>query len=233
MIKFSRLRATMLAILLVVLALLAVAGAATGRPVWDDLWKELFWLVLGVALVTFLVDALLSNAQTFELARRQASIIDVELSQLGLALLAVYGVRPGSVAPISAGPGRRQALRQLRQAVDRAATSGAGVDVEALRAARPTLLVSISIIGNSLANFLVRDRIQASRYYHGWSAVHQRLFALELDEVDDTVVARPPETPSQAELVDLVDAAVATFREMADLVDVDDLPWALALDTSG
>ena len=67
MIKFSWLRVRMLAGLLVVLALLAVAGAATGRPVWDDLWKELFWLVLGVALVTFLVEALLSNAQTFEL----------------------------------------------------------------------------------------------------------------------------------------------------------------------
>ena len=118
MIKFSRLRAGMLASLLVVLALLAVAGAATGRPVWDDVWKELFWLVLGVALVTFLVDGLLSNAQTFELARRQASTIDAELSQLGLALLAVFGVRPGSVGPVSAGPGRRQALRQLRQAVD-------------------------------------------------------------------------------------------------------------------
>ena len=232
MIKFSRLRAGMLAILLVVLALLAVAGAATGRPVWDDLWKELFWLVLGVALVTFLIDGLLSNAQTFELARRQASTIDAELSQLGLALLAVFGVRPGSVAPISAGPGRRQALRHLRQAVDDAAESAAGVDVKALRTARPTLLVSINILGGSIANFLVRDRTQASRYYHGWSAVHQRLFALDLDEVDDAVVGRSPDSASQAELVDLVDAAVATFREMVDLVDVDDLPRALALDYS-
>ena len=232
MIKFSRLRAGMLASLLVVLALLAVAGAATGRPVWDDVWKELFWLVLGVALVTFLVDGLLSNAQTFELARRQASTIDAELSQLGLALLAVFGVRPGSVGPISAGPGRRQALRQLRQAVDHAAESAAGVDVKALRTARPTLLVSINIIGVSLANFLVRDQTQASRYFHGWSAVHQRLFALDLDEVDDAVVGRSPDTASQAELVDLVDAAVATFREMVDLVDVDDLPRALALDYS-
>ncbi len=232
MIKFSRLRAGMLASLLVVLALLAVAGAATGRPVWDDVWKELFWLVLGVALVTFLVDGLLSNAQTFELARRQASTIDAELSQLGLALLAVFGVRPGSVGPISAGPGRRQALRQLRQAVDHAAESAAGVDVKALRTARPTLLVSINIIGVSLANFLVRDQTQASRYFHGWSAVHQRLFALDLDEVDDAVVGRSPDTAGQAELVGLVDAAVATFREMVDLVDVDDLPRALALDYS-
>ena len=232
MIKFSRLRAGMLASLLVVLALLAVAGAATGRPVWDDLWKELFWLILGVALVTFLVDGLLSNAQTFELARRQASTIDAELSQLGLALLAVFGVRPGSVGPISAGPGRRQALRQLRQAVDHAAETAAGVDVKALRTARPTLLVSINIIGVSLANFLVRDQTQASRYFHGWSAVHQRLFALDLDEVDDAVVGRSPDTAGQAELVDLVDAAVATFREMVDLVDVDDLPRALALDYS-
>jgi len=233
MIKFSRLRAGMLASLLVVLALLAVAGAATGRPVWDDLWKELFWLVLGVALVTFLVDGLLSNAQTFELARRQASVIDAELNQLGLALLAVFGVQPGSVAPINAGPGRRQALHQLRQAVDHAATSAAGVDMKTLRTVRPTLLVSINIIGGSLANLLVRDRTQASRYYHGWSAVHQRLFALDLDEVDDTVVNRSPGTASQAELVDVVDAAVATFREMADLVDVDDLSLALALDISG
>jgi hypothetical protein len=223
----------MLAGLLVVLALLAVAGAAAGRPVWDDLWKELFWLVLGVALVTFLVDGLLSNAQTFELARRQASIIDAELSQFGLALLAVLGVRSGSVAPISAGPGRRQALRELRQAVDHAAESAAGVDVKALRTARPTLLVSINMIGNSIFNFLVPDRTQASRYYHGWSAVHQRLFALDLDEVEAAVVGRSPDTESQAELVDLVDAAVATFREMVDLVDVDDLPWALALDSSG
>jgi hypothetical protein len=222
----------MLAGLLVVLALLAVAGAATGRPVWDDLWKELFWLVLGVALVTFLVEGLLSNAQAFELARRQASTIDAELSQLGLALLAVFGVRTGSVAPISAGPGRRQALRQLRQAVDHAATSSVGVDVKALRTARPTLLVSINIIGVSIANFLVRDQTQASRYFHGWSAVHQRLFALDLDEVDDAVVDRSPDTTSQPELVDLVDAAVNTFQEMVDLVDVDDLPWALALDNS-
>jgi hypothetical protein len=232
MIKFSRLRVRMLAGLLVVLALLAVAGAATGRPVWDDLWKELFWLVLGVALVTFLVEGLLSNAQAFELARRQASTIDAELSQLGLALLAVFGVRTGSVAPISAGPGRRQALRQLRQAVDHAATSSVGVDVKALRTARPTLLVSINIIGVSIANFLVRDQTQASRYFHGWSAVHQRLFALDLDEVDDAVVDRSPDTTSQPELVDLVDAAVNTFQEMVDLVDVDDLPWALALDNS-
>ena len=232
MIKFSWLRVRILASLLVVLALLAVAGAATGRPVWDDLWKELFWLVLGVALVTFLVDGMLSNAQTFELARRQASTIDAELSQLGLALLAVFGVRTGSVAPISAGPGRRQALRQLRQAVDHAATSAAGVDVKALRTARPTLLVSINIIGVSIANFLVRDQTQASRYFHGWSAVHQRLFALDLDEVDDAVVGRSPDTTSQPELVDLVDAAVTTFQEMVDLVDVDDLPWALALDNS-
>ena len=233
MIKFSRLRAGMLASLLVVLALLAVAGAATGRPVWNDLWKELFWLVLGVALVTFLVDGLLNNAQTFELARRQASIIDAELNQLGLALLAVFGVRPGSVAPIIAGPGRRQALRELRQAIDHAAESAAGVDVKALRTARPSLLVSINVIGTAITNFLVRDRTQASTYYHGWSAVYQRLFALDLDEVDDGVVGRSPESASQADLVDVVDAAVAAFREMADLVDVDDLPWALALDISG
>ena len=92
--------------------------------------------------------------------------------------------------------------------------------------------MSINIIGVSIANFLVRDQAQASRYFHGWSAVHQRLFALDLDEVDDAVVGRSPDTASRAELVDLVDAAVATFREMADLVDVDDLPWALALDNS-
>lgn len=233
MIKFSRLRAGMLASLLVVLALLAVAGAAAGKPVWDDLWKELFWLVLGVALVTFVVDSLLTNAQTFELARRQASTIDAELSQLGFALLAVFGVRTGSEAPVSAGPGRRQALRRLRQAVDDAATSAAGIDVKALRTARPTLLVSISIVGVSLANYLVRDQTQASRYFHGWSAVHQRLFALDLDEIDVAVVGRPPESAGHAELVDLVDAAVATFREMTELADVDDLPRALALDTSG
>ena len=96
--------------------------------------------------------------------------------------------------------------------------------MKALRTARPTLLVSINIIGVSLANFLVRDQTQASRYFHGWSAVHQRLFALDLDEVDDAVVGRSPDTAGQAELVGLVDAAVATFREMVDLVDVDDLP---------
>ena len=77
----------------------------------------------------------------------------------------------------------------------------------------------------------MRDRTQASRYFHGWSAVHQRLFALDLDEVDDVVVGRSPDTTSQPELVDLVDAAVTTFQEMADLVDVDYFPWALALAT--
>jgi hypothetical protein len=229
---YSKLRLGTFFLLLATVGLTAVFGAVAGEPVWNDLWKELFWLSLGVLLVTLILESLLTQAQSFEVARRQAAFMDAELSQFGFAVLSLLGcAAEGQPSPIGPGAGRRRALRVFRKAVDDALQHAEHVDVRAFRAAKPTLLVSINTVGTSIANFVVSDRAASSRYYHGWSAIHQRLYGTDLDEVSSELVSRDASATAvsaDAGLALLADDIGKAFLEMADLLDVDDLTQLLA-----
>jgi hypothetical protein len=49
------------AILVAVVAACALVGQRTGGRVFDDLWSQLFWLVAGVLLTTFVLESLLTR----------------------------------------------------------------------------------------------------------------------------------------------------------------------------